>query len=390
MAFNLDILLEFVSSLALVALLAMGYGFFRRHVHGNWATPVVLGLIFGLVTILQMHTPLQPVDGVIIDMRNVPIALAGAFLGWRGLAVCLCLAVATRYGIGGVGWVSGVAGMALAGGAGLLWDRMTRHHQTRGIGLLVILAVAMSSHLAAVFLLPADVARWFLTVAALPILGLNLVSLPLVGILLERERQNMQRERRWQAAAYTDPETGLLTESAFGRDIALAAGAGSEDPIESVLVLRLRDRCWLCSHMGPASLALTLGTLRHRIRDLNLVANPDLLGQSSDGRLLIPLTRAERETCDDIQTALRRSLSDHPIQIPGADPLRVSIDCTPVTLPDRPESEAIQACLRTTEKLRICAPAQGTSTQRRVDSVPAALNDQLFLKTETLLSGARG
>lgn len=185
---HVSLLLEFINSLAPLAVLAMGYGMLQRQAPGRRVSPVVLGLLFGLVTVLQMHLPLTPFDGVIIDMRNVPIALAGAFLGVRGLAVCLAVAMLTRYGIGGIGWVSGVAGMALAGAAGLIWHRITARMARRGVASLLALACGMSVHLLAAGLLPADVAAWFLSVAAPVILAVNLVAVPLVGWLLERER----------------------------------------------------------------------------------------------------------------------------------------------------------------------------------------------------------
>lgn len=110
-----SVFLDFAASLAVLALLAESYGVIRRRFVGAFAAPIVLGVLFGLMAVVQMHRPFEPFDGVIIDMRNVPIALAGAFLGWRGLLPCLGIAVATRMGIGGVGMVSGIAAMAMSG-----------------------------------------------------------------------------------------------------------------------------------------------------------------------------------------------------------------------------------------------------------------------------------
>lgn len=180
-----------------------------------------------------------------------------------------------------------------------------------------------------------------------------------------------------------------MTEPAFARDIALAARAGTEVPIEAILVLRLRDRCWLCSHMGPDALSHTLGTLRHRVRDLGLVTNTDLMGQTGDNRVLVPLTGPERGRATDLQTALRRSLSDQPIEMPGGQSLRVAVEATLMSLPDKPDSAAVRDRLRPASRVALCPATASSAVQRRPGSVADSLNDALFLKSEALLAGAQ-
>ncbi|MEO0864573.1 MAG: LytS/YhcK type 5TM receptor domain-containing protein, partial [Pseudomonadota bacterium] len=123
---------DFVSSLSLVLLLASAYSaIYRRITKRRTTTDVVLGALFGLVTLFQMHRPFEPVEGLIIDLRNVPIVLAGAFLGWPGLLACLGIAVATRLNVGGVGMVSGVMAMCMVAAIGRTWRSATRRRQMR-------------------------------------------------------------------------------------------------------------------------------------------------------------------------------------------------------------------------------------------------------------------
>ena len=268
-----SILVDFGSSLALVALLALGYGALKRRFRGPNAAPMMLGLLFGIVTIIQMHSPLSPMDGLIIDMRNVPIALAGAFLGFRGLIICLTLAAATRFGIGGIGWLPGVMSMFIAGFAGLIWAHFTRHIAHRGIWHLILLGAAMSSHVAAAVFLPFDIALWVFSVAAPPIILLNLIAVPLVAALLEREGGMLTREQRLEAAARADPETEVLTRAAFAREIMHASTAGATDRVvgpkarspRPVRALSQKPRRGVASADLHQALFAKTETLRHAI-----------------------------------------------------------------------------------------------------------------------------
>ncbi|MEM6341739.1 MAG: LytS/YhcK type 5TM receptor domain-containing protein [Pseudomonadota bacterium] len=68
----------------------------RDRIASRWQAKDVLAVFWGCVVVLQMNPPLSPVDGVIVDMRNVLIILASAFLGLRGLCIRLAIAVGTR------------------------------------------------------------------------------------------------------------------------------------------------------------------------------------------------------------------------------------------------------------------------------------------------------
>ncbi len=154
------ILPQFIGSLALVAFLSSLYGVTRAHIRTATAQ-ALLGLAFGLVAMLQMSAPLEMLPGVILDMRNVPIALAGAFLGWRGALLCLAIAVATRASIGGVGMWSGIAGMIVSCTAGHLWNRATLTLEVRGVRQLFGFGLIVSAHMGAALLLPREVCTAF-------------------------------------------------------------------------------------------------------------------------------------------------------------------------------------------------------------------------------------
>ena len=94
--------LDFSSALAMIVVLTIAFGHVSRWVHSRARAQLLLGVAFGGVAWVQMHMPLEPMAGLIIDLRNVPIVLCGAFLGWRAGLICLVIAMATRYDIGGL------------------------------------------------------------------------------------------------------------------------------------------------------------------------------------------------------------------------------------------------------------------------------------------------
>ncbi|NKX43027.1 LytS/YhcK type 5TM receptor domain-containing protein [Roseicyclus persicicus] len=183
-----ELVLDFLSPLAVIAILAWVYGPVRHRLAGAAVAPILMGLAFGLVAVLQMHAPYRPVGGVLIDLGAVPVALAGAFLGRRGLAACLAVALAARVPLGGIGLAPDLAGLVFAGLAGFAWDRATRATVPRGTGHLVILALAMSTSLVPGLALPAPLAAWYLTHAVPILFLLHLVCVPALATLLERER----------------------------------------------------------------------------------------------------------------------------------------------------------------------------------------------------------
>jgi len=125
---------DFAASLALIFVLALAYGALHRRMPEVISPQFVLGTLFGIIACLEMQRPLQPFDGVLIDMRNVPIALAGAFLGRSGLAACLVIALTSRLYLGGAGAIAGVTGMMVAGGMGYLWHILTIRAERRRLG----------------------------------------------------------------------------------------------------------------------------------------------------------------------------------------------------------------------------------------------------------------
>ena len=303
-------IIDMAAALAVTCLLAESYGAVRRRLVGDLLAPVVIGVLFGLMAVLHMHHPIEPFAGVIIDLRNIPIALAGAFLGWRGLIPCLVIAMVTRIDIGGVGAVPGLWGMVIAGLAGLIWARKLAGLPKRNFGMLLLLGLAMSAHLLGALALPRDVAVWFYTSAAGPILLMNLVAVPLIGALLERENQRIQAERDSASHTTRDPNTGFLTGNAFVREVTNAFAAQPLGSFAGVLVIAPDTPVWrnfLRFSPRPKMPGLEASLLADHL------CHWALAGRTADGSFVVPISGSEIETVHRLRVSVRQALAENVI-----------------------------------------------------------------------------
>lgn len=359
------------AAVAVTALLAEGYGIVRRKLSGSAWAPYLLGVVFGLIAMVQMQHPLEPFDGLILDLRNIPIALAGAFLGWRGLLPCLALAMVTRYTHGGVGMESGLLAMTIAGVAGMVWARSRINLGEGGVVSLLLLGVFMSTHLFAVIVLPRDVAIWFLTTAALPMLGLNMVTVPLMAALLQRENIRIRRENHLVASVTHDAASGLLLGPAFLREVSNSYAARAFGTYAGFLTLTPERGTWqkITGLFGdPATAPMDRQTMCQHLTHGNLA------GLCVDGRVLVPLTPEEINQINRVKTNLTHGLRTGNLAESGTT---VSI-----TMCETPHPEDF---LRIAETALIAesAPWSG-GTQNRPSSIPQSGNDRFIRRAIVL------
>ncbi|APX12769.1 LytS/YhcK type 5TM receptor domain-containing protein [Tateyamaria omphalii] len=338
MAFvDATVLLDFVSSLAVLGLLVLSFSALAPALRSGWYVAPVLGVFFGLVVGLQMSMPLSPTDGVIVDMRQVPIVLAGAFLGLRGLAVCLCIAIAMRVSIGGVGMPAGVIGMLLAGGAGYAWGLMRHRLPLHDIGKLIILGLAMNLHMLSAFVAPTDIMRWYFSEAAPTIFLLNLFSVPAMGCLLLREETLAERAAFLSASAKVDPVTRLLSAPAFAQEVAHFHASQEDRRIAGIIAVTLKTSSWLRRTWGDGSVAQALGVLR--LRTGATLGDQRPLGIDARQRILIPVTETEMRDLRPLRHALRRCASATPLTVDDTIqvPLAVLIENYALRHPNAPD-----------------------------------------------------
>ena len=368
-------IVDFGASLALLGMLALAYRTVRRRMPGVRLAPTLLGVLFGGVAVLQMHAPIMPQPGLLIDLRNVPVILAGAFLGIRGLLVCIAVAAAGRIGIGGIGWSSGVTAMILCGAGGFAWNALCHRRRRRGIRALIGLWLMTVPHVASLVLLPRDMALWYLTVPMPALLAIYLVSILIVGALLESERARMDREARQRDARLGEGRAAFPGREALEGALAQATATGRFDGGVSVLRLRMRPGFAQSGVWGEDLAGHVLAVLHDRIAPL--VPEGGEAGLARDDILVVVLPVARAPELDLLAARLRDDIAREPIRLEGTAAARPSLRVERADYADLPGYATL---------LDGQAPARGTARARDVDVLGAGGDPRLFDMADRLLA----
>jgi hypothetical protein len=323
-------LVDFAGPVGLLCVLSMFMGEFRRSLGDEGMTQYLTGFGFGLVAAIEMNLPSEPFEGVIIDLRNIPIVLAGAFLGRRGLLTCLFMAIMTRVSIGGTGMISGVIAMIIAGYAGAYWDSLTARSTRRGPAQLLFLGVMTTASLSSIVFLPAEISVWFMK-NALPSLALTYLTIvPLAGLLLQREILRTETELHLLRGTLICPESGLLRPASFLRQTAQLSVGKAPGAVKGLMVVTPTYPAWLTNFWGcavsgrlEAGLAMAL---------MNKMNHANRIGVSRDGKLLIPMTDSEIQSGSTLVHRLITYLEKTKITLPTGPAIRIraKIDVIPV------------------------------------------------------------
>ncbi|WP_339646265.1 LytS/YhcK type 5TM receptor domain-containing protein [Jannaschia helgolandensis] len=316
-------LMDFFGSLSILGMLAIFYGSIRRALPGTWIAESLLGILFGVVAVMQMNAPFEPIPGLIIDMRNVPMVLAGAFLGARGMLLCMVLAIAARLQIGGIGALAGVASILIAGAAGAFWNAATAR-RTRGPLAMLGLVMLLSTHLVSVVFLPLDVAIWFMVNAAPILIVLYLLSVPVVAGLLDRERRQMLKEAELRRAANIGASDGLMPKEAFAWTLVQASVTGSLRDGASIIAIELRHRGALARIWGTEADKIATAALSARLDAL--VPDGGIVGWIGPDQAMMAIPAMSDRAKTDFLMHIRREVSSDPIPVPGMAAIRLSLE----------------------------------------------------------------
>ncbi|MEM9577878.1 MAG: LytS/YhcK type 5TM receptor domain-containing protein [Pseudomonadota bacterium] len=380
-------IVDMVASLGLIMVLGYAYAQLHHRLRFPKASQIVLGALFGLAAALQMVRPFEPMDGLIIDFRNIPIAMAGAFLGIRGALTCLAIAVAMRLNLGGVGMWGGVLGMVLALAGGAFWAGCMRFTPKRGLGAMVFLALATSSHLGGALVMPEAARDWFIEKAALPLLMVNIFAVPIVGSILEAERFRHRDKRRLHASAVLDPDTGLPHFESFTRQCMIRAVAMDDGSYTQILVLRLRHYQVLTNWGRAALRKQLLAAMKLRVE--TVLPKLGLASCYEDRLLLIPLTLEDLSRREELLVEIRRAVTEAPY-VHGNTKHRQNVDMHVVPLETETEfAAALDRIAKGSNKV-VAQKQQRGIVNRQVQEMPVAKGyksstDKMFAKLEVLL-----
>ena len=316
--------LDLVAALGLIAALSSVYARLRRVQRYPRFCQLLMGVCFGLVALFEMYHPIEPFEGLIIDLRTVPIALAGAFLNWPATLVTTGISLIARASIGGLGMWAGMLGMLLAMGASRLWLNVYRARPKRGFMSGVVLAAMMSVHLVGGLVLPTEIAHWFFSVAAPIILLLNMLTVPMLAAVLEAERRSFETEQSLRSSATVDADTGLMSLPALLRECAVRATALGDGSYTHALIVRIRPPHMMSVWNTRGMQKRLVAAMRMR---LSLVLpNCDLASIHGSSALVLPLTQAELLNIEDTKTCVRRAATEDPYALNGTCGHRISID----------------------------------------------------------------
>jgi PAS domain S-box-containing protein len=200
---------------AVLLLLGLGQSALDRWLIG-WparARAVASGLWFGTDAIATILLAVPVTSGVLLDVRGVVILAASAFCGRIAGIIATLMAIGFRLTFGGLGMWPGV-GMAitmlLLGVAFAPWARFDRGLH-RPIAFALLGAAAQMAWLLA---MPWDVAVGAFFTSWLIVLVSYVLGFLLVGLVIVRERERSERERRLRAVLdWTPSFIGLLDPS---------------------------------------------------------------------------------------------------------------------------------------------------------------------------------
>jgi len=167
---------------------------------------IVLGLVWGGVTVVLMISRIQTAEGPFVDGRALPIALIGLFEGWGAGLIVGLVAAAYRIYLGDSGAPAGVVGIlavAVAGGLAHRWaggtERVRIHHA-------FVLAVGTFFITFGAFELLGEPGRTLFARVWPSYLILTVVGLPMLALLMQSivERRLLAQERERFRAVLDD------------------------------------------------------------------------------------------------------------------------------------------------------------------------------------------
>jgi PAS domain S-box-containing protein len=208
--------LDLIQNIALLVTLAVGLQLLARWLeHRRLEFRVLAGLLFGLVGVVGMMTPVHFAPGVIYDGRSIVLSLAGLFGGAVPAAVAALMCGAYRLHLGGAGAPAGVAVVveAAALGVALRYLRKRNEWWARPPQLLAFGVLVHAGMLALqLLLLPAGMGWEVLRgVGPVVLVGYPLAFLMVAHVFIEGERQRAgvralaESEERFRSLAELAP-----------------------------------------------------------------------------------------------------------------------------------------------------------------------------------------
>ena len=217
-------------SLGVMAMCALAFGLLQQRMADTPTRGVILGVVFGCGAVLSMLAPMT-FGGGIMDARTIFVGFAALFGGLPAAGVSAAIAIGYRGWLGGPGASIGILGILVVAAMGLLWHRRRPCDRVGAvpIGSFALFGFCSSFHLLLLLALPiSDRVGYFLN-AWLFMTPVFVAGSVVMGLMMQREYNLIQREQALEKDALTDPLTGLANRRAFDGLFEQEAVAGRED-----------------------------------------------------------------------------------------------------------------------------------------------------------------
>lgn len=209
----IEIVMLFLQPVGLAVMLIYTYGFFQRSLKSKPLVDMLMGIMFGIAACIAMLAPIPIAEGIIIDIRNLFIGIAGAFFGLIGGGVALLIGIASRVAIGGDGVTLGVSAMVLVTLMGGIWANFIRPRVDHNLKAFSVLGLMIATDMLLALFLPAEVRNRFFIDLGPMMFCTYLIGSILLSQLITRERSLIDEARELASAAKTDPLTNLANRA---------------------------------------------------------------------------------------------------------------------------------------------------------------------------------
>ncbi len=159
---------------------------------------LVLGALYGLVTIIAMLMPMTLTPGVFFDGRSIILGLAGLFESPLAVIVAVVMGSAYRIYLGGAGTFTGVGSIIISAGMGMIFKRLVERKKIQ-LNPWTLLVLGFGIHAVLLlwfFTLPLDLALKIIRSISVPYLIVFSITTMLMGLFILSQQQRISVERR--------------------------------------------------------------------------------------------------------------------------------------------------------------------------------------------------
>ena len=303
--FAQDMFIALAQGISLLALMAIAFGVVERQAWPRIVRSGVQGLIFGVGAIAAIMAPARLGVGVMVDARGIIIGFAAAFGGWPAALVAVVIGAGYRVWLGGMGALPGAAGIVLAGVLGLSWRYLLRPKTSLKARHLVVLGLVVSCYLLT-GLGMGYASLWALLSLIGPyMVSTSVVGAVLLGLFVERELRQIDREQQWKMRALTDPLTGLPNRRGFERGM---EGMRTPDTQSALMAIDLDHFKVINDTHGHAAGDYVLQKVAMVLR--GSLRNRDLLSRLGGEELAVLLPETDAALARVIGERLRRAIDE--------------------------------------------------------------------------------